>query len=75
VNESTLNMLRAAEEAVSQLINECRKNGPVYARAPRAFAQVTRTGKWHLNAITSLRKALDTAANDQGGEKTRKRGA
>jgi len=52
------NTLRAAEEAVSRLVEACSKPGPVYARNPRVVAQVSRTGKWLLNAIAALRKAL-----------------
>jgi len=54
------NTLRAAEEAVNRLVEACGKPGPVYARNPRAVAQVSRTGKWHLNAIAALRKVLTT---------------
>jgi hypothetical protein len=51
--------LRAAEEAVSRLVEECRKDGPLYAKGPRAVAQVSRTGKWLLNAVTALRRQLN----------------
>ena len=60
------NTLRAAEEAVSRLVEACGKPGPVYARNPRVVAQVSRTGKWLLNAIAALWKALaipDTGEN------------
>lgn len=66
MDESTRNTLRAAEEAVARLVDECRKDGPVYARAPKVIAQVSRTGKWHLNAIAALRKALDAPCADSG---------
>jgi hypothetical protein len=56
--------LRAAEEAVSRLVEACGKPGPVYAKNPRAVAQVSRTGKWLLNATAALRTAL--AAPDAG---------
>ncbi len=61
MDESTQNMLRAVEETVSRLVEKCGKNGSVYVRDPRAVAQVSRTGKWHLNAIAALRKSLDTS--------------
>ena len=64
MDESTSNMLRAAEEAVGRLVEACRKDGTLYQRDRRATAQVSRTGKWHLNAIAALRKALDTACAD-----------
>ncbi len=58
MDESTPNMLRAVEEAAARLVEECRKAGPIYARDPKIVAQVSRTGKWHLNAIAALRKSL-----------------
>jgi hypothetical protein len=54
--------MRAAEEAVGRLITECRKPGPLYKRAPRAVAQVSRTGKWLLNAIAALNRELKKPA-------------
>jgi hypothetical protein len=39
VDESTQNTVRAAEQAVSQLIHACRKNGPLYSRHPNVVAQ------------------------------------
>lgn len=66
MDESTRNMLRAAEEAVTALVEACRKSGPTYASDPKAVAQVSRTGKWHLNAIAALRKALDTPCAGSG---------
>ena len=68
MDESTRNLLRAAEEAVNRLVEACRKAGSLYPRDPRAVAQVSRTGKWHLSAIAALRKALDTPCTD-GGKK------
>ncbi len=64
MDESTLNMLRATEEAVARLIEECRKNGAIYPRNPKIVAQVSRTGKWHLNAIAALRKALAVPSDE-----------
>ena len=66
MDESTRNLLRAAEEAVGRLVEACRKEGTLYPRGPRAVAQVSRTGKWHLNAIAALRKSLDTPCADSG---------
>jgi hypothetical protein len=66
--------LRAAEEAVTRLIEACRKPGPLYQRDPRAVAQVSRTGKWHLNAIATLGKVL-SAPGGEPGNKVGKRGA
>ena len=74
MDESLLNTLRAAEEAVSRLIEECRKSGRIYLRDPRVVAQVSRTGKWHLNAIANLRKVLDAPGDDDADNDGRKRG-
>lgn len=66
MDESTWNTLRAAQEAVTRLVEKCSKNGPVYDHDPRTVAQVSRTGKWHLNAIAALRKSLDKAGASHG---------
>jgi len=58
----TLEALRAAEEAVRRLVEECAKQRPLYARHPRAVAQVSRTGKWFLNTLTALHREVDSAA-------------
>jgi hypothetical protein len=60
VDQTTLNTIKAAEKAVTRLVEVCRKEGTLYPRAPRAVAQLNRTGKWFLNAITALRRELDT---------------
>jgi hypothetical protein len=46
-------------EAVGDLVNDCRKRGPLYRRHPRAVAQVNRTAKWLLNALATLRRQLE----------------
>jgi hypothetical protein len=66
VDESTRTTLRAAEEAVAALVEACAKDGPLYPCDPRAVAQVSRTGKWHLSAIAALAKALDAPCTDAG---------
>ena len=66
----TLEALRAAEEAVRRLVEECAKQKALYARGPRAVAQVSRTGKWLLNAIVALHRELEKHAGqqDQNGQ-------
>jgi hypothetical protein len=64
MDESLLNTLRAVEETVRSLIEKCRKNGRIYLRDPRAVAHVSRTGKWHLNAIANLRKVFDAPGDE-----------
>jgi hypothetical protein len=67
--------LSAAEEAVRWLVERCRRGGRLYQRAPRAVAQVSRTGKWHLNAIAQLRKECDISDDPTAAEAGRSRGA
>ena len=56
--------LRAAEKAVTRLVHECRKVGPLYPQNPKAVAHVSRTSKWLLNAIATLHRELKTAHAD-----------
>lgn len=65
MNPETQEMLRAAEEAVSLLVERCVKTGPLYHRNPKAVAQVSRTGKWLLNAVAALRHAVPAASEQQ----------
>jgi hypothetical protein len=62
VSERTRKAVATAEKAVGRVVEECRKGGPLYARSPRAVAQVSRTGKWFLNALVALRRELNTPA-------------
>ena len=68
MDPQTQETIRAAGEAVARLVEACRKGDPLYARSPKAVAQVSRTGKWLLNALATLRqvlKAPDAGANEQ----------
>jgi hypothetical protein len=56
--------LHAAVAAVTRLIEVCRPRGPLYPLEPRAVAQVNRTSKWLLNAITALHRKFDAAADN-----------
>jgi hypothetical protein len=38
---------------VAQLVETCRKGGPLYARDSRAVAQASCTGKWLLNTLVT----------------------
>ncbi len=51
--------IRAAEDAVLQLVEVCRKRGILHNQHRKATAQVSRTAKWLLNAIAALNKDLD----------------
>ena len=47
------------QTAFSQLVEECRKHGPLYEQNPKVVAHVSRTSKWLLNAITKLKTELE----------------
>lgn len=59
MNTSANPILQKTEKVVRQLVEECQKHGPLYQANPRAVAQVSRTGKWLLNAIAQLNKQPD----------------
>lgn len=65
MNPETEEMLRAAEDAVNRLVERCDKASPLYRGNPRAVAQVSRTGKWLLNALAALRNALPVGDQPQ----------
>jgi hypothetical protein len=65
MDPQTLKKIDAAEESVNQLVEECRKLGPLYKENPRAVAQVNRTSKWLLNAINVLRRELKLPCTDK----------
>jgi hypothetical protein len=58
--------LCAAEAAVRDLVEHCHRGGRLYQSNPKATAQVSRTGKWHLAAIDALRQALDDSHDEDG---------
>jgi hypothetical protein len=68
VDPATQKALRAAEEAVTRLVEACRKAGPLYPRHPGAVAQVSRTSKWLLHALSRLRRELNAPAPAAGEE-------
>jgi hypothetical protein len=43
VDPETREMFREAEQAVSRLVEGCRKRGPLYVQSPRPVAQGSRT--------------------------------
>jgi hypothetical protein len=66
MDPQTQDIVRAAEEAATRLVEQCRKPGPLYARSPRLVAQASRTAKWLLNALAALRRELDKSPGDDG---------
>ena len=64
MNKAMRNLLRAAEQAVGQFLAKCRKGDPLYVENPKAVAQVSRTGKWLLNALTALNRELKSSPDD-----------
>jgi hypothetical protein len=61
VDPETLALCRSTQETVNQLVEACHKRHRLYARNPRAVAQVSRTAKWLLNAIDRLQRELGAA--------------
>jgi hypothetical protein len=57
--------IRSAKLSLLRLVEQCRKEGPMYTACPRATAQVSRTGKWLLNAITVLEQTLDAPVTSE----------
>jgi hypothetical protein len=68
MSSETLKTVCSAQETVAQLVEACRKEGRLYQENPKSVAQVSRTGKWLLNAITALRQTLGAP----GAKKTKK---
>ena len=64
MNQQILAAVRAAEKAVGRVVEACRKGGPLYPQSPSTVAQVSRTGKWFLNALNALQLELDKPAAD-----------
>jgi hypothetical protein len=63
VSARTRGVTRAAKRATARLAENCRKGGPLYARNARAVAQVSRTGKWLLHALSALDRERKSSAN------------
>jgi hypothetical protein len=59
MDPETVRAVNAAEEAVRNLVELCRKQGTLYREHRRSAAQVSRNSKWLLNAIAVLRDELD----------------
>jgi hypothetical protein len=60
LNPRVMATICSAERAVIRLVDRCQKDGPLYARSRKVTAQVSRTGKWLLNAIKALHTALES---------------
>jgi hypothetical protein len=60
-----LKTILSAKKAVTSLVEQCSKDGPVYAGNPNVVAQVSRTGKWLLNDINALEASLEPASVSQ----------
>jgi hypothetical protein len=58
MTQATLNIIRRGEEAVRRLVDVCRPSRLLYGHNPRKVAQISRTGKWLLNAIAALKGEL-----------------
>ena len=58
MNRKTRTALANAQKAVGTLVELCPRGGELYRQNPKIVAHVSRTGKWHLNAIAGLLQAL-----------------
>jgi hypothetical protein len=65
MSQKTISVINHVEGTVKQLVDECRKNGPLYVQNPQIVAHVSRTGKWLLNAIAKLRDLLKTRKENE----------
>ena len=67
MDPQTQHTIETALEAINQLAEACRKNGPLYHQHPREATQVNRNAKWLLNALANLNRSLnsDEPAPDQ----------
>jgi hypothetical protein len=63
MDEQTQEMLRAAEQAVSQLVEFCRRHSTSQPAVLRARFFLGRTSHWLLHAISHFRRALQAPDN------------
>ena len=63
MNARTRSVIRAAERTITRLVEKCRKGGPLYVRNPKTTAQVSRTAKWLLHALSALDRELNGSAS------------
>ena len=61
MDPQTLRTLETAQEAVGQLVDACRRRGPLHRESPRLVGQVSRTAKWLLNAVRNLQQTLNNS--------------
>lgn len=61
MSPKTSKVIAATQKNVNRLIDECRKDGPLYEQNPKIVAHVSRTSKWLLNAIGKLNTELEPA--------------
>ena len=62
MNQKTRQVITLVEDKVRRLVDECRKNGPLYVQNPQVVAHVSRTSKWLLNALGKLHAEVKTEA-------------
>jgi hypothetical protein len=65
VKPRTLKKLDSTHRAVHRLVQQCGKQGRLYSQNPKLVAQVSRTGKWLLNAMAALRHTLEPTVKEQ----------
>lgn len=60
-----LHTIETVEAAVGQLVDVCRRRGPLHSQSPKLVGQVSRTAKWLLNALRNLQQTLNTSDASQ----------
>jgi hypothetical protein len=63
MDPQTLRTIETAQQAVGDLIDACRRRGPLHRENRRLVGQVSRTAKWLVNAIRNLQQALNSPSD------------
>jgi len=63
MDPQTLHTIETAQEAVGELVDACRRRGPLHSQNAKLVGQVSRTAKWLLNAIHNLQQSLNTSSD------------
>lgn len=64
MDPETHTIVQSARAAVNHLVAACQKRSPLYALHPQKVAQVSRTGKWLLNALTALDRQIQQRTDE-----------
>jgi hypothetical protein len=56
MNRKDDNPMAGTKHALTRLLRECRKNGPLYQQHPQTAAKVNRTARCLLHALARLQR-------------------